>query len=789
MPASTPNRPNMCCCWWPAAPPQSHSHSQPFSLAFFTVTQQSFLFKRVSYLSSPYRIFTPLAGAALVFFTQNRALTPRDLPLVTVSSTRSPSCALFDGSSAMSISYDNLDPAKNEIRLIRFLRNGKSPIEVSLETVSRDDSPVYRCLSYVWGNPAPVRPIIINRVEACITENLDEALRRLECEEDVELLWVDAICINQADHREKAHQVGMMGSIYSEAEAVLAWIGPEENSSGEVMAAIASVGRQTLGWLITHPIPAPFMGQLVEAWGSNNPYQIFLIILRYSRMMLNDAEVNGATKEEFFELLSTFHSAVPADKLAALFSRPYWRRVWIIQELYLARKAYLICGPRKEDFEDILAWARIFSEPALATFVLDYKTLTRLSETFESIMETPLLNFFNGTLLNEKKAERDILALLRASLGMQATVAQDRVFALISLASGGVTAAVNIDYDAPLPQLLEDLVKNAFIANRIELGMLNISDCPWAKGSPSWVALAKLRVTPEKTRRAVERLTQFRAPDVERFDITEEFHASADHGLAISEEHFPRPGILRLPCYVAGVVASQASLEATEAEKAKIGDTLDRLIELQPERIGSGTTNELSITLFVHATLKKLSHFLFGSVNLAGSGIGETELNGYPLWWLPIGWGRKRPGVGEEEYSRVTDMLKTNLEMFTNGIPDDLTEELARDGGADAAQMLLRFTRNSTNEWFEGSYVFPARLHCRNSVVFKTLGGYVGIGIDLMQLGDCVVIIPGVDFPYIAREVEAGIYQLLGASYVAGLMYGEFFGTDPLPEATWMEFC
>lgn len=41
------------------------------------------------------------------------------------------------------------------------------------------------------------------------------------------LIWVDALCINQEDDRERAGQVKIMGSIYQRARLVKVWLGKE----------------------------------------------------------------------------------------------------------------------------------------------------------------------------------------------------------------------------------------------------------------------------------------------------------------------------------------------------------------------------------------------------------------------------------------------------------------------------------------------------------------------------------------------------------------------------------
>jgi len=149
----------------------------------------------------------------------------------------------------MALQHDTLDRSINEIRLIRFHRNNKTPLEISMKIVSKDEKPSYHCLSYVWGDPTPVWPIVVDDTEVLVAQNLGEALQRVANEQDVEFLWVDALCINQKDEVEKLHQVHMMKTIYSDAIAVLAWLGPEADSSGDVMDELSHAGSILVGQL------------------------------------------------------------------------------------------------------------------------------------------------------------------------------------------------------------------------------------------------------------------------------------------------------------------------------------------------------------------------------------------------------------------------------------------------------------------------------------------------------------------------------------------------------------
>ena len=78
-------------------------------------------------------------------------------------------------------------------------------------------------------------PIVINNVETRIGRNLWEALYNLRHEEEEQLLWADAICINQHDLAEKARIVPQMSLIYRRASVVIIWLGPHEAPQATVL--------------------------------------------------------------------------------------------------------------------------------------------------------------------------------------------------------------------------------------------------------------------------------------------------------------------------------------------------------------------------------------------------------------------------------------------------------------------------------------------------------------------------------------------------------------------------
>ena len=105
-----------------------------------------------------------------------------------------------------------------------------APLACILREVSLADKrcPRYMALSYVWGAKHGDRPITCEGKTILITKNCDEALRSLRRRWRRIVIWVDAICIDQSDNKDKSRQVPMMGDIYSHAKEVVIWLGKSD---------------------------------------------------------------------------------------------------------------------------------------------------------------------------------------------------------------------------------------------------------------------------------------------------------------------------------------------------------------------------------------------------------------------------------------------------------------------------------------------------------------------------------------------------------------------------------
>jgi hypothetical protein len=193
-----------------------------------------------------------------------------------------------------------------------------SSIDFKIQQPLPDFEPKYDALSYTWGLAInPVTAHILDpsskqhQAEIQIGLNLACALQDLRYHDQPRILWVDAVCINQSDIEERNAQVKRMGMIYSLAQKVVIWLGPEADDSKHAISTLSYFGNQ---------------------------------IEYFTDERLGDSP--GATEPQWWKP----GYPLPYDErtwssLIALFCRPWFNRVWVLQEALLAnKKAVVQCG-------------------------------------------------------------------------------------------------------------------------------------------------------------------------------------------------------------------------------------------------------------------------------------------------------------------------------------------------------------------------------------------------------------------------------------------------------------
>ncbi|KAJ9604371.1 hypothetical protein H2200_011205 [Cladophialophora chaetospira] len=308
--------------------------------------------------------------------------------------------------------YEPLDLSKRSIRLVRLLK-GKSTDDIVCEIfhtwLFQEGGPIpYEALSYTWGSIERKANITVNSFSLPITENLHEALRHLRIGAEDRILWVDAICIDQDNVNERGHQVQLMREIYQHAEQVLIWLGQGTDATDFWMDTIQEVHRQTIN----------FPGD----W-------------RHS------AETTWPIRRQI--LFKQIYSSAPEfPGLEVFWQKPWWRRVWVLQEIANARAAMIVCGNKSVSAKTFALIPSIVGE--------------QLEPHCQAVLDI-MPGFSRAKSWWTEK--RDLHTLLAKFGSSQATDQRDKVYALLGISSDAAdTDILQVDYSKSFTQVLRDTV-------------------------------------------------------------------------------------------------------------------------------------------------------------------------------------------------------------------------------------------------------------------------------------------------------------------------------------------
>jgi hypothetical protein len=143
--------------------------------------------------------------------------------------------------------YEALDLDHGRQVRILVLKAGsfQDPLRCELEHVNLQHGPNYEAVSYTWadavGDDSLTGTITHNTTDQSIsiTKNCEMALRRLRKPRSDRRLWVDAVCIDQSNVQERNHQVKNMIAIFRSALRVLVYLGQGDSTLHRLVDYIA----------------------------------------------------------------------------------------------------------------------------------------------------------------------------------------------------------------------------------------------------------------------------------------------------------------------------------------------------------------------------------------------------------------------------------------------------------------------------------------------------------------------------------------------------------------------
>lgn len=229
----------------------------------------------------------------------------------------------------------------------------------TIESFPHAQAPPYLTLSYAWKAPrndeeclkayeGDGKWVIIRdgekhyRLE--VGRNLHEGLQKItQAQSSVRYIWIDALCINQKDLRERASQVSMMGDIYSRCTRVVIWLGEME-------------AREAARIHILHSVILP---ELIKYIGQHG---------------MDSIKTGNWTKQDLddrFGVAGLVRSENWNGYLRLYRNTRWFGRAWVIQEVALAPDAVVMFAHLQLAWTDMLLMARFLRASGLCNDVFD----------------------------------------------------------------------------------------------------------------------------------------------------------------------------------------------------------------------------------------------------------------------------------------------------------------------------------------------------------------------------------------------------------------------------------
>ncbi|EHK48138.1 hypothetical protein TRIATDRAFT_24482, partial [Trichoderma atroviride IMI 206040] len=310
--------------------------------------------------------------------------------------------------------YKPLDHDRPTIRLLRIHQGSGDELTCNLfEALLHHDLIQYEALSYTWGASATPKNVTVDEQKLAITANLHLVLISLRRPDTDRILWIDAICIDQSNKRERSHQVAQMSDIYKQADCVLFFLGHTTYSTDVFMDYMSLFQQERSNYAY-------------QSWARDD-----------ERWKIIQEAVQGETDKPDIKILSL--------GLKCLLNSPWFLRVWILQEVANAKKA-IVCSGTKE------IAASVFS---IAPIIFNISPSVHCQSVID-IMPGPWRKtswWSKGPCL---------YTLLSKFGGAQATESQDLIYALRGIATDKESLILTPDYNKSEECLVRDIVRFLF---------------------------------------------------------------------------------------------------------------------------------------------------------------------------------------------------------------------------------------------------------------------------------------------------------------------------------------
>lgn len=337
----------------------------------------------------------------------------------------------------MQYQYTPLSDNKS-IRIVTLLPgNSWSPIKCLIEEEKLDNilTP-YWALSYVCGTPDLVASIWINGLHLPVARNLHTALwhirRRYKDLHDLLIgnsprpirIWIDAICISQADVEERSQQVQLMKQIFEQAEHVVAWLGTSDQHSDRAFRKLV----QLRTWY----------DQKAQALNYQDVNRAVITTVSRSDEAIFGCQTGPLDLGEW-------------RSLKIFFQRDYWKRTWIVQENTSKAPTSYMCGGNVISASNLDVAVIIFSGCMIRP---GFETLVDASGIQEAMRR------YNLQQKRRRLEELNFVQVVNYLRRYDASDPRDKIYAGIGLVTHFTPGTMKVDYRLNVVEVYIELVRH-----------------------------------------------------------------------------------------------------------------------------------------------------------------------------------------------------------------------------------------------------------------------------------------------------------------------------------------
>ncbi|VBB81560.1 Putative protein of unknown function [Podospora comata] len=381
-----------------------------------------------------------------------------------------------------------------------------APLRGEIRSVDLRTNPTYDALSYTWADEEgeTAKTSHISLVFSAkrgiyrqlgIGHNCELAMRRLRRKGKSRTVWIDAVCINQADLEERSQQVKLMSRIFVSARQVVVYTGEGTPQTDGLYDWLNDIDAEKLavpsGGLFSPQSALQFLhrpegvlGKLQEV--SND------VAVRMEEMGRLIRGYSERVKRLLRELRMVYSMGViprrppePSDLhrvLREYFSRRWFKRVWVLQEASLPemKRIRVLCGNRETAGERAMH--------LLSMLMSQGQGDIDVGRVFVLLRQKPVAS--------QERSSRGshLLDLLIETRGRQCEDPRDKIFGVLNIAHwlDGVGAGREefdkVSYFTPVAQVYAGY--SALLIRRHGPGFFLslIKSSPAIKGLPSWAA-------------------------------------------------------------------------------------------------------------------------------------------------------------------------------------------------------------------------------------------------------------------------------------------------------------